>query len=163
MAGTPGPMQCMTVWRGGAAFEHVADSQQRFVTDARLEGHESQPRQGPTPMELLLGAVAGCTGIDLVNILGTMRIAVRTIHIVSEGERRESHPRAFRRIHLLYEVETDPPDPEKVRRAVELSAGKYCSVAATLVGTAEMGYTLRCHGQEFEGTIPGVGQGTVTE
>jgi putative redox protein len=119
-----------------------------------MEGFEAQPRRGPSPMELVLGAVAGCTGIDVVSILGKMRLEIRSLWIEAEGERREEQPRAFRRIHLTYEIATEPPDPEKIRRAVELSVVKYCSVSATLTGSVAMSYTLRCHDLEFEGTIP---------
>lgn len=158
MSATPVPMQSAAIWLGGTAFEHTPDSGQRFVTDARLPGGEERPRRGPSPMEILLGAVAGCTGIDVVDILGKMRLEIRALSILAEGERYEAVPRAFRRIHMTYEIETEPPDPEKVRRAVELSVTKYCSVSATLAGAVEMRYTLRCHGQEHEGRIPGVGE-----
>lgn len=156
MGTTPAPIQSTAIWMGGAAFEHTPNSGLRFITDARLPGEEDRPRRGPSPMEVLLGAAAGCTGIDVVEILKKMRVELRSLNITAEGERYESVPRAYRRIHLSYEIETEPPDPEKVRRAVDLSVTKYCSVSATLAGAVEMRYTLRCHGQEYEGRIPGV-------
>jgi putative redox protein len=158
MAATQGVTRSATAWLGAATFEHTPDSGQRFITDARLSGDEDRPRRGPSPMELLLGAVAGCTGIDVVGILRKARLEIRVLRITTEGERCESVPRAYQRIHLTYEIETDPPAPEKVRRAVELSIGKYCSVSATLAGAVAMSYTLRCHGEVHEGRIPGVAE-----
>lgn len=158
MTATPAPMRSTATWLGGAAFEHTPDSGLRFVTDARLAGDEERPRRGPSPMEIILGAVAGCTGIDLVEVLRKMRLEIRVLRITAEGERYDTVPRAFRRIHMTYEIETEPLEPEKIRRAVELSVTKYCSVTATLAGAVEMRYTLRCHGQEHEGRIPGVGE-----
>jgi len=155
MSTQPIPVQSTALWLGGAAFEHIPDSGHRFVTDARLGGDDARPRRGPSPMEVLLGAVAGCTGIDVVDILSKMRLELRALSVTAEGERYEAVPRAYRRIHMSYEVETEPPAPEKIRRAVELSVTKYCSVSATLAGAVEMTYTLRCHGQTYEGRIPG--------
>jgi putative redox protein len=150
----PGMLRSTSNWLGAGAFEHSADSGLRFVTDARLPAYESAELRGPTPMEMLLGAAAGCTGLDIVGILAKMRLAITGLKIAAEGERRDEHPRAFRRIHLTYEIETEPPDPEQIRRAVELSVAKYCSVTATLAAAATMSYTLRCHGEQYEGTIP---------
>jgi putative redox protein len=157
MANTPAPLRSVSTWLGAGAFEHRPGSGHAFVTDARLPAYPEAELRGPTPMEMLLGATAGCTGLDIILVLSKMRLEIRTLRITAEGERREEHPRAFRRIRLNYEIETAPPDPEQIRRAVELSVTKYCSVTATLVAGAEMSYTLRCHGEEYEGTIPRAG------
>ena len=146
-------MRSVSTWKGGAAFEHVAKSGVPFVSDARLDVFPEEELKGPGPMEMLLGALAGCTGIDVVMILTKMRIEITSLRITVEGQRREEHPRIFKKIHVTYEIETEPPDPGRVRRAVSLSVDKYCSVSGMLAASAEMTYTLRCAGEETHGVM----------
>ncbi len=153
--GTPAPLRSVSTWKAAAVFEHEADSHVSYKTDARLEAFPRDSLEGPTPMELLLGALAGCTGIDLVSTLAKMRLELRSLRIAVEGEREEEHPRVFRKIRVTYDIETDPADPEKVLRAVELSAGKYCSVSAMLACRAGIEYTLRSAGREHHGVMHG--------
>jgi putative redox protein len=149
-------MRSESRWQQGGAFEHQAESGVTYRTDAILEGQAAHPPAGPKPMELLLGAVGGCTGVDLVSILGKMRIAVRTLRIVVDGERSESHPRVFRRVHIDYHITTEPHDPRKVQRAIELSAHKYCGASATLASAGHVSYTLHYGEERIDGVVAGV-------
>lgn len=152
---TAGPMKSVTTWKQGAVFEHVSSSAALYVTDAVLPGEAEHERAGPTPMELLLGSVGGCSGVDLVDMLRKMRLSLVSLRIEIRGERREEYPRVFRRVHLVYEIETDPVDVRRVRRAVDLSTTKYCAATATVACTAETTYTLHYDGEEYHGTIEG--------
>jgi len=95
---------------------------------------------GARPMELLLSALGGCTGIDVVGILAKQRQAVDDLTVTVEGERAPGEPAVFTRIHVHFEV-SGPADERAVARAVELSMDRYCSVARTLEQTAEIGYS----------------------
>jgi putative redox protein len=94
---------------------------------------------GARPMELLLSALGGCAGIDVVGILAKQRQVVDDLVVAVDGERTPGEPSLFARIHLHFAV-TGPTDERAVRRAVELSMEKYCSVARVLEHTAEITY-----------------------
>lgn len=83
------------------------------------------------PVELLLCALGGCTGMDVVSILRKMRTEPASLEIDVEDDRREDHPKAIRGVHLVYRVTGALPE-ENLRKAIELSLSKYCSVANSL-------------------------------
>ncbi len=93
---------------------------------------------GAGPLELLMVALGGCTAVDVVAILEKKRQKVTKYRVEVRGERREEHPRSYRKLEVKHFVTGHQVDPEAVRRAVELSTEKYCSVAATLRPTAEI-------------------------
>jgi len=90
------------------------------------------------PLELLLVALGGCTAFDVMSILDKKRQTVTGYRVEVRGDRREEHPRSFRRIEVRHIVTGHAVSPEAVARAVSLSTEKYCSVAATLRPTAEI-------------------------
>jgi len=87
--------------------------------------------QGPTPMELLRIALAGCTAMDVVSILQKMRQPLEEIRVEVRGEKAEEHPRRFLSLEIAYHLK-GALDEKKVQRAIELSETRYCSVEATL-------------------------------
>jgi putative redox protein len=91
-----------------------------------------------TPMELLLLALGGCTGVDVISILKKKRQHVTDYRIEVSGERREEHPRAYTRLEVRHIVRGRRVSEQAVAQAIELSETKYCSVAATLRGSAEI-------------------------
>jgi len=91
-----------------------------------------------TPMELLLLALGSCTGVDVISILKKKRQRVTDYRIEVGGERREEHPRAYTKLFVKHIVRGHAVSEQAVAQAVELSETKYCSVAATLRGTAEI-------------------------
>jgi putative redox protein len=86
---------------------------------------------GPRPTELVLAAIAGCTAMDVVEILAKKRQAVTRYATEVTGVQRETAPNVFTDITILHVVEGDV-DTEAVRRAIELSATKYCTVSAQI-------------------------------
>lgn len=92
----------------------------------------------PTPMELLLIALGGCSGADVVGILEKKRQAVTGYEIEVRGTRRSEHPRIYTRIEVVHRVRGRNVDPKAVARAVELSETKYCSVSAMLSSSCEI-------------------------
>lgn len=93
---------------------------------------------GVRPMEMLLLGMGGCTAFDVVLILKRGRLPVTDCVVELEAERADTDPKVFTRIHLRYVVTGRGLDPAKVERAVELSAGKYCSASVMLGAVARV-------------------------
>jgi putative redox protein len=96
----------------------------------------------PGPMTTLLLAAAACTGSDVVSILAKMRVPFTRFGIEVAGVRREQEPRRYVSIHLDYEVGGEGLDPAKIRRAIDLSLEKYCSVIHSLAPDIAISYAL---------------------
>ena len=87
-------------------------------------------------MELVLIALGGCTGADVVGILEKKRQRVTGYEIEVRGERRAEHPRIYTRIEVVHRIRGRKVDPKAVASAIELSETKYCSVSAMLSAAA---------------------------
>jgi putative redox protein len=98
---------------------------------------------GPTPMELVLMALAGCTGMDVVSILEKKRQPAQTLEIHVRGKRAEEHPRVYTEIELEFIFTGEALTPEAAARAIELSATKYCSVGGMLSKAAPIRTSFR--------------------
>jgi putative redox protein len=112
---------------------------------------------GPRPAEVLMLAQAGCTAMDVLAILRKKRQPITGYQIRVAGEQREEpHPHVFERVRIVHVVEGDVK-VEAVRRAIELSATKYCTVTANLAsGAAEIrhAYVVRdATGEEHYGEV----------
>lgn len=121
---------------------------------------------GARPTEFLLLAQAGCTAMDVASILRKKRQAFHRYEVRVAGEQRAEHPHAFERIRIVHLVEGSV-DVEAVRRAVELSATRYCSVTGNLAsGVAEVrhAYIVRdADGEEHYGEVVVTGPGEPVE
>ncbi len=105
----------------------------KFVTIPSLKsGLLNSGGEGVEPMRLLLIALTGCTAMDVITILRKKRVEVKEFEVWARGERRERHPRFFKRIQLTYRLKAEGKCFEQFERAVELSLSKYCSVSAML-------------------------------
>ncbi len=122
-------------WAGGMRFVHKSDSGHAIVTDAP-DGVSGQGT-APSPMELLLLGLIGCTGVDVANILLRMKQPLQGLEVSVEAERADEHPKVYTKIHLTYTL-TGDLDGKKVERAITLSETKYCSASAMLGKTAEI-------------------------
>jgi putative redox protein len=105
----------------------------------RIDGDNAT---GPGPMVTLLLAAASCTGSDVVVILRKMQVPFTTLSIEVSGSRREAEPRRYTAIHFDYRVGGAGVDPAKVRRAIDLSLEKYCSVVHSLAPDIAITYAL---------------------
>lgn len=92
----------------------------------------------PTPMELLLIALGSCSGVDVVSILRKKRQAVSAYRVEVRGDRRDEHPRSYKRMKVHHIVTGRNISAQSVAQAIQISEEKYCSVAATLRPTAEI-------------------------
>ena len=91
---------------------------------------------GPRPMELVLLGMGGCTAFDVVHILRKGRLDVQGCEADLSAERADTDPKVFTKIHVHFRVRGHQLPAEQVRRAIELSAEKYCSASIMLAKTA---------------------------
>lgn len=125
----------------GMAFQAHAPSGHTLVmdTDASHGGQD----QGLRPLELLLVALAGCTGMDVMSILRKKRQTVTDYRVRVAGVQAQDHPRVYTHIVVQHIVSGPGLDPAAVARAVELSATKYCPVSAMLAHACEITHQYR--------------------
>ncbi|MGQ0602714.1 MAG: OsmC family protein [Anaerolineales bacterium] len=120
-----GMKEATAVWRGnGLAFDVTVPSGATMRLDT--EGVNFRP------LEMLMVGLAGCTGMDVIDILRKKRQKVSGFEVQTRGETAEEYPKKYTHIEVTYIVTGQRIDPEAVRRAIELSETKYCSVIATL-------------------------------
>lgn len=114
----------------GMDFQAHTPSGHELVIDTGAEhgGHDL----GVQPLELLLVALAGCTGMDVISILRKKRQVVTGYRVRVAGAQQQDHPRVYTEIAVQHIVSGPNLDPKAVARAVELSATKYCPVSAML-------------------------------
>lgn len=116
----------------GKQFLGVDSTNHSVVLSSPAEG------VGVKPSEMLLVALASCTAVDVVEILEKKKIDLTFLEIVSTADQDQDPPWTFRKIHLLYRVKGEGLTEKAVQQAIELSETKYCSVAATIRGVAEI-------------------------
>lgn len=127
-------MKTVTTWRKEHEFE--ADHEGNTI---RIDGEK---KNGHGPKALLLSGLAGCSGIDVVDILGKMKIEFSDFVIEAEAELAEDHPKVFTSVHITYKMKTDIANEERVKKAIDLSLEKYCGVSAMLQKNSPVNYTL---------------------
>ena len=129
-----------------AHLVHVEGMRFRAKTDdgheILFDGGEAESRGGPSPVQATLLATMACTASDVVSILRKERVPFRALDIEAEAERAKDVPRVFTKIHFHYRVRGDNIQEAAVKRAIDLSSEKYCSV----------GIMLRRGGVEFVNT-----------
>lgn len=119
-------------WIGGKQFIGVDSTRHSVVLSTPDEG------VGMKPSELLLVALASCTAVDVVEILAKKRAVLKTLEISVQAEQDADPPWTFRKFHLTYHLAGSGLTEKNVSQAIELSEMKYCSVAATLRGKADI-------------------------
>jgi len=115
----------------GAQFKGVSEDGASILLAGSPEIGESEA--GMRPMQALLASLAGCSAIDVLNILQKGRHTVTRLDVSVDGERADAVPAVFTKIHLHYTASGDFP-LQKLERAVALSQEKYCSVSHMLRG-----------------------------
>lgn len=127
-------------WTHPKRFDGTSPGGASLVLDARPESGGTGA--GPSPMEAVLMALAGCTGVDVVDVLRKMRAPLDGLAITVSAERAAEHPKEFTKIHLRYAAWGAGLAREQVERAVSLSQEKYCSVSAMLRRSADLTYEI---------------------
>lgn len=126
-------MECRVTWAGEARFDAQSGTGHTIVMDGP-EDHGGK-NQGPRPMEMLLLGVGGCSAFDVVHILKKARQDVTDCEAQVSAERVDAVPAVFKCIHIHFVVKGNNLKDAQVKKAVELSAEKYCS-ASIMLGKA---------------------------
>lgn len=129
--------QVKVKWVEGKQFVGTDSTSHSLVMSSSEEG------TGLKPSDLLLLGLGGCTGVDVISILEKQRQKVTDLEITITGEQEPEPPWTFRRIEIEYLLRGKKLKEEAVRRAIQLSEEKYCSVGATISGVAEMVSSLQ--------------------
>lgn len=134
----------ITDWIGNMAFKSVIDDH-TILMDSDLE--YGGTNKGPRPKPLVLASLAGCTGMDIISILAKKRVFPTRFRIIIDGEKAETHPKYYRKIHLTYEFtgENYKNNPEilaKIERSIQLSYEVYCAVAMMLKNSSEITHSV---------------------
>ena len=124
-------LEATVSWAGNERFVGLASSGHALVTDAAAE------KSAPSPMELVLIGLCGCTASDVVSILRKKRQPFTGLEVRAQAERAPEPPQVYTGIRLTYRV-SGAVDHKAMEDAVRLSEEKYCSVSAMLKKTARI-------------------------
>lgn len=116
-----------TKWKGNLAFQSEINGH-KMVMDAPEAGGGYD--LGPSPKKLLLAAIAGCSGMDVVSILKKMRVDIENVEIEVSGDVADENPKYYERMHVIYTVTGKNIPLDKVEKAVKMSEETYCGVGA---------------------------------
>ena len=119
-------------WTGEQKFVAISPSGHALAMDS-----DRNSNTGPGPMELLLMALGACTATDIVIILEKKRQKLESLEVICSGERATDYPQVWNKLEILFRLRGKLQE-SSVKRAIQLSEEKYCSVAATLKKSAEL-------------------------
>ena len=134
-------MKARVKWVEARTFLGESGSGHSIVMDGAPEAGGRD--LGIRPMETLLLGMGGCTAFDVVHILEKSREAIEDCVADITAERAEDDPKVFTKIHVKFTVTGKKLNPEKVERAVHLTAEKYCSASIMLAKTAEITHEIK--------------------
>ena len=116
----------ITTWKENMMFDSLV-SGHHVIMDASTDG--GGENKGPRPKELMLTALAGCTGMDVVSILKKMRVELENFNVNIEANVTEGHPKHYDSMHIIYEFTGKDLPLDKLEKAVKLSQEQYCGVS----------------------------------
>ncbi len=134
-------MKCRIKWLDHMSFVGESDSGHSVVMDGAPDA--GGRNLGVRPMEMLLLGLGGCTAFDVISILHKSRQQVVDCEVEIEAERAEDIPRVFTKIHVHFIVSGRDLEQNKVAKAVDLSADKYCSASRILEKTAAITHDFK--------------------
>jgi len=136
------PSKVTVTWAG----EHRFDGQRQSGSPSiRMD---ASGQTGPSPVDTLLCALAGCTGVDVVDILAKRRTPVQALSVDVEGERFSGVPGRVTKIHLAYRIIGAEVERQHAERAIELAVTKYCSVKESLDPNMPVTWSLELNGAQ---------------
>jgi len=113
-------------WKRNMLFETQINGHQLIMDVAKAQGGDDE---GMRPKPLMMAALAGCTGIDVVSILKKMRVGYDNFKITITAQLTETEPKYYTGMHIIYEFYGKDLPYEKIERAVKLSQEQYCGVS----------------------------------
>ena len=135
--------------RGGAAFHAEPSSGHPLDFDDR------ESNTGGSPVETVLTALAACSAMDVISIVSKKRQQITGYWVEVSGSQRDEYPQVYTEVTVVHEVEGQDLSEAAIRRAIELSAMKYCPVSAMLSAGATIvhhRYKIRSEGEVSYGT-----------
>lgn len=115
-------------WLGNMAFKAEVNGHEIILDAVDAVGGENR---GPRPKPLMMVALAGCTGMDVVSILKKMRVEVDQFAVRVVGNLTEEHPKHFDAMHIIYEFKGEDLPLDKLEKAISLSEERYCGVSVS--------------------------------
>lgn len=111
---------------------------------ANVHGHEItiDKENGPRPKALMLAALSGCTGFDVVSILTKMRVDFSDFSVTSRAVQTETEPSVYNEVTIVYTIKVALEDHPKVEKAVHLSKEKYCGVSRMFASFSKVNFEI---------------------
>lgn len=138
-------MQVTSKWIDGMCFVGTTEGGHSVVMEAAAEG---AAKRGPSPLEMLLLGVAGCSSIDVVMIAEKQRQKVTDCRATVTAKRADDAPRVFTEIHIHFKVFGHDLKESAIERAVQMSAEKYCSASIMLGKAAKITHSFEIAGAD---------------
>ena len=129
-----------TVWKENNVFSTDIDGHDITIDLGEDQGGQNQ---GPRPKKLLLASAAGCTGLDVVEMLRKMRVELKGFDIHIDAEQSDEYPKQYTELKLVYEFRGENLPEKKIERAVKLSFDKYCGVLAVYKSAVPVSYEIK--------------------
>jgi len=127
-------------WRGERLFDAGPAGRQHRI--------DAAAKEAPGPVETLLGSIATCSAVDIIDIIAKRKTPVERLAVSIVGERRPEYPRRLMKLHLEYRIDGAGIEREHAERAMQLSFERYCSVAASLAPDIVVDATLTLNGEK---------------
>lgn len=129
-------------WKEGMTFEaEVGGFKLMLDSSEKVGGHN----RGPRPKPLMLVALAGCTGMDVVSILAKLKVELDHFDVKVEGTQTEERPVHYTSMHITYEFWGGDLPSEKIEKAIHLSLERYCGVFAVYKKIMPVTYSIVTH------------------
>ncbi len=130
---------------GGMAFETELNGHKLYIdADESVGGKDT----GPRPKGLMMLALAGCTGMDVVSILKKMKVEYDSLRIGIDAEMDEEFPKPYTSMKVIYKFEGDNLTEDKIKKAVDLSKDKYCGVSANFKDSFPVNHEIIINGKK---------------
>jgi putative redox protein len=127
------------LWKDNMNFEAIGKRGNKVLLGNPVDDND---KSVTGPMELLLMSLGGCTGMDIISILKKERQEVTGLNVKVTGERAEEYPKIYKHIVVEYIVSGKNLSYDKVKKAVDLSKDKYCSVSIALKESAKIDHII---------------------
>lgn len=114
----------------------------KILMDATKENGGND--EGPRPKQLLLAALGGCTGMDVISLLKKMRVPISSLEINVEGDLSDEHPKKYNEMKVLYILTGNQLENhlDNITKSIELSQSKYCGVSAQFKASIPLNYEI---------------------
>jgi putative redox protein len=131
-----------TFWKGGNSFESENTSGHTLSIDI---DEAAEGEKNYRPKSLMLSALAGCSGLDVVSLFNKMKLEVDEFSMEIKAQLTDEHPKFYDKVHIIYHFHGSNLNEVKLARCVELSVDKYCGVAEMFRQFSKLTYELSFH------------------